>query len=120
MAYVAPVGTTKLVDAATVAAAGYSAAALVPIVNPDRPIVYYVSCNKAHTLTAGTVGQSSVTQAELDADDALKKTGLAATATYATRKYIVWPDAKGGYAWLQVQNNDGAADATITVYGGQI
>lgn len=121
MAYVAPAGTTKLIDGASVAAGQYSAAALVavPEYNGERPVVFYVACDKAHTIEFGTAAQSTQVAAELDSDPAQTRSGIAALATYGARRYTFWPDASG-YAWCRVKNDDGAAPATVTVYGGQL
>lgn len=120
MAYLAPIGTTKLVDGATVNNGAYSTAALVPLTSPRSPVIWYVSCDQAHDLDFGVVAKSTTTAAELDRDVDACRTGLPALATYGTRKYTYWPDAAAGYAWCRVKNVSGGAAATVTVYGGQL
>jgi len=53
MAYVAPLGSTKLVDAASVANGAYCAAALLPITG-TRQVIFTVLCDQAFDFDCGT------------------------------------------------------------------
>lgn len=119
MAYTLPTGSTKYVDAATVANTASSTPALVPLSSLTSPVIFYVSCNQTHGITMGTVSQSTTTVAELDIDTDYTRTSVATTATYGTNKYTFWPSA-GGYAWLIVTNKSGSADATVSVWARQV
>ena len=119
MAYVAPLGSTKLVDAASVANGAYCAAALLPITG-TRQVIFTVLCDQAFDFDCGTVAQVTVTAAELDKDRGQSSTANAAVSVYGSVQFTVSPDNDRGYVWCRVQNVSGAAGATITVYGKQL
>lgn len=117
MAYIAPIGATKLVDAASVNNAA-SVVAKFPIPASeikDRPIAFYVNFNQVHDLDFGSCAQSTDTLAELDIDDSYSKTSRPAVSTHGTKKYLVYPDGTG-YAVCVLTNKSGSAAGTANIW----
>ena len=119
MAYVAPIGSTKLVDAATVTNGSYSAVASVAL-KTQRQVAFFVSCDQAFDFDCGTAGQYTSPAGELDKDRSQSSTANAAVSVYNTVCFLVWPNAKAGQCWARVKNVSGSASATVSIWAVQL